>query len=47
MAFDALGGEGFQIEEDVENAALIGEEVLKGRRQGKRGSEFGYVGEER
>ena len=29
MAFDALRGEGFQIEEDVENAALIGEEVLK------------------
>lgn len=47
MAFDALGGEGFQIEKDVENTALIGEEVLKGGRQGERGSEFGYVGEER
>ena len=47
MAFDALGGEGFQIEKNVENTALIGEKVLKGGRQGERGSELGYVGEER
>lgn len=47
MAFDAFGGERFQIKKNVEETGLIDKEVLKGRRQGERGAELGNIGEER